>query len=145
MFDLKVINSVLDQLEEERSVPKEKVLEAIEAALASAYKREYGKKGQIIKAKFDSNSGKTEFSQIKIVVDKNTIRFDDEEDEKEAENESEEDLLPKYDPEKHILIEDAKKIIIETEILIKTKLNNYNNILIKDLLIRLCNKAASSF
>ncbi|HJN62704.1 MAG TPA: transcription termination factor NusA [Candidatus Paceibacterota bacterium] len=116
MFDLKVINSVLDQLEEERSVPKEKVLEAIEAALASAYKREYGKKGQIIKAKFDSNSGKTEFSQIKIVVDKNTIRFDDEEDEKEAENESEEDLLPKYDPEKHILIEDAKKIKKDAEI-----------------------------
>jgi DNA polymerase-3 subunit delta len=42
-------------------------------------------------------------------------------------------------------LEDAKKIIIETEILIKTKLNNYNNILIKNLLVRLCNKAASSF
>ena len=34
MFDLKVINSVLDQLEEERGVPKEKVIEAIEFALA---------------------------------------------------------------------------------------------------------------
>jgi hypothetical protein len=44
MFDLKVINSVLQQLEEERGVPKEKVLEAVEFALASAYKKEYGKK-----------------------------------------------------------------------------------------------------
>ena len=61
MFDLKVINSVLDQLEDERGVPKEKVLEAIEAALASAYKKEYGKKGQIIRAGFDSQTGKTEF------------------------------------------------------------------------------------
>ena len=42
-------------------------------------------------------------------------------------------------------LEEAKKIIVETEILIKTKLNNYNNILIKNLLVRLCNKAASSF
>jgi DNA polymerase-3 subunit delta len=42
-------------------------------------------------------------------------------------------------------LEEAKKIMVETEILIKTKLNNYNNILIKNLLIRLCNKAASSF
>ena len=42
-------------------------------------------------------------------------------------------------------LEEAKKIMVETEILIKTKLNNYNNILIKNLLVKLCNKAASSF
>lgn len=114
MFDLKVINSVLEQLEEERGVPKEKVLEAIEAALASAYKREYGKKGQIIKAEFDPSSGKTEFSQIKIVVDKSTVRFDEEEsNEEEVEDEN---VLPKYDPEKHLLIEDAKRIKKDAEI-----------------------------
>ena len=42
-------------------------------------------------------------------------------------------------------LEEAKKIIVETEIFIKTKLNNYNDILIKNLLVKLCNKAASSF
>jgi DNA polymerase III delta subunit len=42
-------------------------------------------------------------------------------------------------------LEEAKKIIVETEILIKTKLNNYNDILIKNLLVKLCNKAASNF
>ena len=42
-------------------------------------------------------------------------------------------------------LEEAKKIMVETEILIKTKLNNYNNILVKNLLVKLCNKAASSF
>ena len=69
MFDLKVINSVLDQLEEERGIPREKILEAIEAALATAYKKEYGKKGQIVRAKFDLSSGATEFFQVKVVVD----------------------------------------------------------------------------
>ena len=49
MFDLKVMNSVLGELEEERGIPKEKVVEAIEAALATAYKKEYAKKGQIIR------------------------------------------------------------------------------------------------
>ena len=39
MFDLKVIHSVLDQLEEERGIAKEKVIEAIEMALATAYKK----------------------------------------------------------------------------------------------------------
>jgi hypothetical protein len=55
MMDLKVINSVLAQLEEERGIPREKILEAIELALATAYKKEYGKKGQIVRAKFDLN------------------------------------------------------------------------------------------
>jgi transcription termination/antitermination protein NusA len=114
MFDLKVINSVLDQLEEERGVPKEKVMEAIEAALASAYKKEYGKKGQIIKAEFDPSSGKTEFSQVKIVVDESTVRFDGEDDVEGVE--LDEDTLPKYDSEKHLLIEDAKKIKKDAEI-----------------------------
>jgi transcription termination/antitermination protein NusA len=117
MFDLKVISSVLDQLEQERGVPKEKVLEAIEMALASAYKKEYGKKGQIVRAKFDLNSGKTEFSQIKIVVDESTVRFDGEAEESEIETENlEEGVLPKYDPEKHILIEDARRIKKDAQI-----------------------------
>ena len=73
MFDLKVINSVIDQLEEERGIPREKMFEAIELALATAYKKEYGKKGQIIRTKFDINSGKAEFSQIKIVVDESQV------------------------------------------------------------------------
>ena len=127
MFDLKVINSVLTQLEEERGVPKEKVLEAIEAALASAYKKEYGKKGQLIRAKFDPSSGKTEFIQVKTVVDESTVRFDNEEEETPREEEVrreqhgeeeilEEGVLPKYDPEKHLLLEDAKKIKKDAEI-----------------------------
>jgi N utilization substance protein A len=69
MFDLKVINSVLDQLEQERGIPREKVIEAIEAALATAYKKEYGKRGQIVRAKFELGSGATEFYQVKMVVD----------------------------------------------------------------------------
>ena len=79
MLGLKVINSVLAQLEEERGIPREKILEAIELALATAYKKEYGKKGQIIRAKFDINTGKTEMFQVKIVVDESTVVMDENE------------------------------------------------------------------
>jgi hypothetical protein len=79
MIDLKVINSVLTQMEEERGIPKEKILEAIEMALASAYKKEYGKRGQDIRAKFDINSGKTEMFQVKLVVDESTVFTDEDE------------------------------------------------------------------
>ena len=112
MFDLKVINSVLEQLEEERGVPKEKVFEAIEIALATAYKKEYGKKGQIIRAKFDVNTGTTEFNQVKIVVDDSRVRMeeDDEETTEDIGVEDDGDERVRFNPEHHILIEDARKI-----------------------------------
>lgn len=110
MFDLKVINSVLAQLEEERGIPKEKIIEAIEMALATAYKKEYGKKGQIVRAKFDINSGKTEFYQVKIVVDETRVILEEEGEEKEEGAEAEFDERTRFNPEHHILIQDAKKI-----------------------------------
>ena len=64
MFDLKVINSVLAEMEEERGIPREKMMDAIEQALATAYKKEYGKRGQIIRANFDMDTGTTVFNQI---------------------------------------------------------------------------------
>jgi len=104
MFDLKVINSVLDQLEEERGIPREKVIDAIEQSLATAYKKEYGRRGQIIRAKFDINTGAVEFFQVKIVVDDTLVRPDEEEPE------NEEDDRARFNPEHHIMMEDAKLI-----------------------------------
>ncbi|MBM2818203.1 MAG: Transcription termination/antitermination protein NusA [Parcubacteria group bacterium] len=114
MFDLKVINSVLEQLQEERGIPRDKMIEAIELALATAYKKEYGKKGQIIRAKFDINTGKTEFNQIKIAVDESQVIMskNGEEVETEAPDTADEEEGEKvyFNSEHHILIEDAKKI-----------------------------------
>ena len=104
MFDLKVINSVLRELEEVRGIPRASIIDAIEAALATAYKKEYGKRGQIIRTTFDINTGQTEFYQVKIVVDGTRVIFD------ESEEVPAEDLREYYNPEKHILIEDARKI-----------------------------------
>ena len=110
MFDLKVIHSVLQQLEDERGIPKEKMLEAIELALATAYKKEYGKKGQIVRAVFDNDSGKVEFNQVKIVVDESKVIMEDEEDVQDLKNIAEEDIRVRFNPEHHILLADAKKI-----------------------------------
>jgi hypothetical protein len=37
--------------------PRETMIEAIESAMATAYKREYGKRGQVVRAKLDMNTG----------------------------------------------------------------------------------------
>lgn len=110
MFDLKVISSVLTQLEEERGIPREKVLEAIEMALATAYKKEYGKKGQIVRAKFDINTGATSFYQVKIVVDKSKVIMEDEDVSNEIREDGTVDERTHYNPEQHILIDDARKM-----------------------------------
>ena len=111
MFDLKVINSVLDQLEEERGIPKDKVIEAIEMALATAYKKEYGKRGQIIRAKFDLRTGSAEMNQIKIVVDDSKVFMDKESLENALDTaEEKDDDRVLFNPEHHILLPDAQKI-----------------------------------
>lgn len=118
MFDLKVINSVLEQLEEERGVPKEKAFEAIESALATAYKKEYGERGQIIKAQFDPQTGQAQFFQVKIVVDENTAVADKEAlEEIRAEQQDEKESVKElFNPEHHIWIEDAKKVKKDTQV-----------------------------
>ena len=55
MFDIKQFVSAIKQISEEKGIPEASVLETIEAAIAAAYKRDYGKKGQIIRAKFNAD------------------------------------------------------------------------------------------
>jgi N utilization substance protein A len=110
MFDLKVMNAVLSELEETRGIPKAKLIEAIELSLATAYKKEFGKRGQIIRAHFDPASGKAEFYQIKRVVDESLVIIP-----KEGEDLSEVAIDPtdervRYNQESHILIENARII-----------------------------------
>ncbi len=108
MFDLKVIHSVLGQLEEERGIPREKIIEAIEKALATANKKEYGKRGQIVRSTFDVNSGAHEFFQVKIVVDPSRV-IDIPEEEEMPELEPGDDRV-RYNPEHHIWLEEARMI-----------------------------------
>jgi N utilization substance protein A len=118
MFDIKVFNSALAQLEEERGIPREKIMDAIEQAVAAAYKKDYGKKDQIVRAYFDAETGSVSFEQIKIVVDDTTVRMPSEEDNVSEETrttvenaaEESEDILPLFNPERHILIEDAMRM-----------------------------------
>jgi N utilization substance protein A len=121
MLDLKVINSVLNELEEERGIPRESVIEAIGTALATAYKKEYGKRGQVVRAKFDMSTGTTDFFQVKFVVDDSRVWFPSEsESEEGGESQgqvadknapvSEDDERVRYDSEKHMLLEDARRI-----------------------------------
>ncbi|MDQ5883058.1 MAG: transcription termination/antitermination protein NusA [Patescibacteria group bacterium] len=108
MIDLKLLNPLIRQISEERGLPEEQILEAIEAALAAAYKKEYGKKSQIIKAKIDPQTGATQFWQVKIAVDPNEIFTPEEVQEATFDKNENKKIL--FNPEKHLLLEEAQKI-----------------------------------
>jgi len=126
-MDLKAFSRAVTQIAEEKAIPQEKIIEVVEASIAAAYKKEYGKKGQIIKAEFDSKSGEAVFWQIKIVVDQDMIYSEEEleelrsrrEDLKETESghiEGEEQKKIVFNPDKHILIDEAKQIVPGIEV-----------------------------
>jgi len=122
MLDLKALRSALEQLEEEKGVPREKIIEAIEMALAAAYKKDFGKKGQIVRAKFNVETGETEFSQVKIAVDESMLKREEDleaelpsessasKSKPEEESEEGEERRVRFNPEHHIMIEEARKI-----------------------------------
>jgi len=104
----------------ERGIPREKILETIEMALAAAYKKDYGKKGQIIRAKFNTKVGKAEFFQVKIVVDESMLKpaeSETPEEDIQAGREEPEEIVGedgikkvRFTPERHIMIDEARKI-----------------------------------
>ena len=69
MFDIKQFISALKQIAEEKGIAEEKILETIELAIAAAYKKDYGEKGQIVRAKLNAETGEVVLTQIKYVVE----------------------------------------------------------------------------
>ena len=138
-MDLKTIHSTLEQLAEEKGIPKERIIETIEMALAAAYKKDYGKKSQIVRAVFDSESGSVRFSQIKIVLDETMVKTEEEiaaeeeartlereavgegkadarprEREEEEEDLAEEEVKKvRFNPERHIMLDEARAIKLD--------------------------------
>ncbi|MDI6734557.1 MAG: transcription termination factor NusA [Patescibacteria group bacterium] len=112
-MDLKALSSAIGQIASEKGIEAEQVLGAIEASIAAAYKREYRKRSEVIKCKFDLKTGLLRFYQIKIVVDPKEVRIVDlsEEIPKETPKEKEgEDVLPRYNLDRHIFVAEAKVI-----------------------------------
>ncbi|MFH1758958.1 MAG: transcription termination factor NusA [Patescibacteria group bacterium] len=127
-MDLKTLNTAVRQIAEEKNIEADQVLAAIEDAIAAAYKKEYEKRGEIIKAKFDAKSGDVKFWQVKTIVDETTVDIVEPEEELNSHPEHREgslkdssptvqndkgedsEKLPRYNPDRHILLEEAKKM-----------------------------------
>lgn len=82
--------SAIEELCEEKGLEKEIVFETVEAALAAAYRKDYGKPKQIIRAKLNRETGKAHMFRVYEIVDS-------EEELKEREHEMTLDEAIKFD------------------------------------------------
>ncbi len=113
-MDVKNFKSAISQITEEKGIPPERVIESIESAIAAAYKKDYGEKGQLVKARL-SEAGDVKFWQIKIVVSEDMIYSEEEleklkEKKKTGSVQVEEEEKIRFNPEKHIMLKEARKI-----------------------------------
>ncbi|MDO8523038.1 MAG: transcription termination factor NusA [bacterium] len=109
MLDLKNLNAALDQLAQDKGISKEKIIETIEMALAAAYKKDYGKKTQVVRSKFDTATGEASFWQVKTVVDESMIKSGEEIAAEEAVREAAGAYAPEYKSERDEAREAARE------------------------------------
>lgn len=120
------ILQAIEQICEEKGLPKEKVIETIEAALAAAYKKDFQAKDKNIKVEFDPNTGNAKVFDEKTVVEdldleelekkraelreqKETAQEKGDE-KKVLELEEKEKELPRFHAKSEIMLSEAKKL-----------------------------------
>ncbi len=93
----------MKQISEEKNIPMESVISTIEAALAVAYRKDFGEKNQNIKVSFDLETAASRVFDVKIVVADelkevwDTQKAEEERLRAEAEAKGEEYVRPKKD------------------------------------------------
>jgi N utilization substance protein A len=63
------ISQAIKQISDEKNISAESVIETIEAALAAAYRKDFGDKNQNLKVTFDADSGEFDVYDVKTVVE----------------------------------------------------------------------------
>lgn len=117
MLNAKQFTFAITQIAEEKNIPEDKIIEVIESAIAAAYKKDYAEKSQIIKSKFNKDSG-----IFSIFRHKTVVNVDDEgyiilseaqnaEDLGSTQEESQDGIRKiRFNPDRHISLDDAKEM-----------------------------------
>jgi N utilization substance protein A len=68
MLDIKQIEQAVSMISAEKKIPKEKLVEIIEAAIKTAYKKDYGKRDEEVNVKINFETESLEIAIEKTVV-----------------------------------------------------------------------------
>lgn len=105
----------IEQICKEKNISTEQVLNALEQALANAYRKDFGEVNQNIRVKFNPSTGSMEIFDVKTVVEnlqeeKTTLKKTAAKKTKEKKKEKVEIEEKKFNPRTEITLSDAKKI-----------------------------------
>jgi N utilization substance protein A len=122
--------NAIKQICEEKNLPMEAVIGAIEAALAAAYRKEFGTKNQNVKVVFNADNDQTAVFDVKTVVadvnlEEQEKAWEELKTRKEAGEEvPEEEDIKKFNPRTEIMLTEAQQINPDYKIgdIIETKL-----------------------
>ncbi|MFH1367058.1 MAG: transcription termination factor NusA [Patescibacteria group bacterium] len=107
------INQAIKQICEEKNISFESVIETIAAALAVAYRKDFGEKNQNIKVEFNPENSSSRVFDVKTVVAdeiaEKTLKLK-EKKEKGEEVKPEEEDFEKFDPKKHLTLTESLKL-----------------------------------
>jgi N utilization substance protein A len=116
------ITKAIQALCDEKNLSYEAVMETIEAALAAAYRKDFGNKQQNIKVKFDPNTGDMKAWDVKIVVEdiaedvlekaqeELTARREKAREENRELTDEETADLPRFNPKTELMLSAAKEV-----------------------------------
>lgn len=116
--DFKVFLQALDELEKEKGIEKEKLLETVETALLAAYKKNYGDDSNA-KVEINRKSGEVKVFTVKMIVDevdndKIEISLEDAKTYKKRIKVGDELLIPEScDGFRRTAIQNAKQIVVQ--------------------------------
>jgi transcription termination/antitermination protein NusA len=139
------IEQAIRQITEEKGLAYESVIDAIQSALAAAYRKDFGDKNQNIEAEFDTDTGETKVWDIKTVVEdvdleeierleeERKIKAEElatqiEEARKKGEDlpavSMDEEVGPKFNPKTEIMFSDARvlKLDVKLEDILRSEL-----------------------
>jgi transcription termination/antitermination protein NusA len=109
------IAAAIKQIADEKNLSMEAIIGAIEAALAAAYRKEFGNKNQNIKVVFNADNGQTAVFDVKTVVEdvdleKEEKLVEEQREKKESGEEiPEEDIIKRFNPRSEIMISEANE------------------------------------
>ncbi|MBT7552972.1 transcription termination/antitermination protein NusA [bacterium] len=110
------ISNAIKHICDEKNLPMDAVISAIEAALAAAYRKDFGEKNQNVKVVFNADNAQTAVFDVKTVVEDVDLEEQEKQVEelrerKEAEEEiAEEDEIKRFNPRTEIMLSEAKEI-----------------------------------
>lgn len=122
MENIEQVHAAIQQICDEKNISLEAVVETIEAALAAAYRKDFGEKNQNIKVEFSLETGDMKVFDVKTVVEdidleaqENAIAI--QEEKRQAGYEIPEDeIIKRFNPRAEIMLSEAKLIKPDAEL-----------------------------